>query len=160
MKGSYEFSKPCRPLRTYPSSQPSTVCSDRISMTLPSGAKWPPSASSGKYSPIHTFCPASYTLASLLDSVSSGPKRRKFFRFWAMTSRRYVDMLVIEGAYITAGWSTSIAYFLKSGSLSGFLSWPPFATGFADMRLLPSGQTAIRSSSLILPSLPNSRSGS
>ena len=54
-KASYVWNSPWRPVSRYPSSQPSSVCSDSISMTRPSRASSPPSASSGNRSAIQVF---------------------------------------------------------------------------------------------------------
>ena len=60
-----------------------------ISMTRPSRASSPPSASSGSMSAIQVFLLASYTACSRLDAVSSGPKTRKLVGLFFMTSRKY-----------------------------------------------------------------------
>jgi hypothetical protein len=127
-------------------------------MTRPAGARFPPFSSSSKYSPIQTFLPASYTADNLLDSVSSGPKRRKLVGFKAMTSRRNLAMFCMLEYFTAAGFSTGMAKLRKLGILSGFFRMPPLATGLALMRRLPVGQSAL-SSGLILPSA-NRRSGS
>jgi hypothetical protein len=56
---SYEAKKPCLPVRRYPSSIPSSVVSESISTTRPSGASCPPSASSGNVSASHSLRDAS-----------------------------------------------------------------------------------------------------
>src|SRR5207244_7892859 len=64
------------------------ICSERISITRPSRASSPPSASSGTMAAIQVFLLASYNACRRLDAVSSGPNTRKLVGLLFITSRR------------------------------------------------------------------------
>ena len=128
-------------------------------MTRPSGARWPPSASSGKYSPSHAFSVTSYTASSLLDCDSSGPKSRKLSLFSRMTSRIKAPRKPALPTWVVPGFLTSTPRVRKSGMSRGFRSSPPLATGLALIRRVPFGGSA-RNSGMSRPAWSKCLSGS
>src|SRR5215469_6803240 len=63
---------------------------------------------------------------SWLDSVSSGPKTRKFCMFCRMTSRRKLPRVGTLPAKVAPGFLTSMAELRKSGISKGLRTKPPF----------------------------------
>src|SRR5262249_29688972 len=114
-------------------------------MTRPSGARWPPSASSGKYSASHAFLVTSYVASSLLDCDSSGPKSRKLSLFRRMISRIKMPRKPALPTWVVPGFLTSTPRVRKSGMSSDFLSSPPLATGLALIPRPPFGGQAPQS---------------
>ena len=155
VNASYDANSPCRPVSVYPSSQPSHMCSESTSITLPIELILSSLAST---CPTRQRCSTSNTAPSLLLFVSSGQKRRKLCGLALYRSRISSPICVVLVLCSTPCCFISYAYCLMSGITSGTLSLPPLACGLADMRAVPVGASA-RNSAFSSPLASNNSSG-
>ncbi len=108
MNASYDEKRPCRPVSRYPSSHPWQLCSESISRTRPSRARF---SSTDRISSCQPFPLASYTSWSRLEAVSSGPKTRKSRRSSVArrTSRSSAPRARVGSWSVVPGLMTSTA---------------------------------------------------
>ncbi|SHS63137.1 Uncharacterised protein [Mycobacteroides abscessus subsp. abscessus] len=78
----------------------------------------------------------SKTSPSLFDSVSSGPKSRKFrcFSLWTISSLRYRPRILVGEAGTPPGWPVTTPKVPGSGKTRGFSTAPPLACGLDPIR--------------------------